>query len=110
VSFLPYVLGSRLAQADLERQPLAALLPARYGTPIRRAEQTVEPVVADVEVAEQLGVPVGAPPLLVERDFFGQRGVPVYHSRTFYRGDRYTFTVALRLRGEPARGPRRGRG
>lgn len=103
VSFLPYPLGARLTTEELERHPIASLLPSRYATPIRRAVQTIEPVVADVEVAAPLGVAVGAPLLLVERDFFGSRGRPVYHSRAFYRGDRYKFTVALQLRGEPLR-------
>ena len=110
VSFLPYELGSRLTTAELERHPIAALLPSRHATPIRDAVQTIEPVVADVEVAGQLGVPVGSPLLLVERDFLGRRGVPVYHSRAFYRSDRYKFDVALRRHRESTGARRRARG
>jgi GntR family transcriptional regulator len=96
VSFLPSAMGTRLTAAALEREPLASLVPKRLGIAIRRAVQTVEPAVADLEVAHHLEVPIGAPVLLVERDFLGPRDRPIFHSRAFYRGDRYKFSVTLR--------------
>jgi GntR family transcriptional regulator len=96
VSFLPHAVGNRLAGEALDRQPIASLLPRRLGVAIWRAVQTVEPVAADLEVARHLGVPIGAPVLLVERDFLGRGDTPVYHSCAFYRGDRYKFSVTLR--------------
>lgn len=96
VSFLPQAVGRRLTGEALDRQPIASLLPRRLGVAIRRAVQTVEPVAADLEVARRLGVPIGAPVLLVERDFLGRGDTPVYHSCAFYRGDRYKFSVTLR--------------
>lgn len=96
ISFLPHAVGRRLTTEALERRPIASLLPQRFGVPIRRAVQTVEPVAADLEVARRLGVSIGAPVLLVERDFLGRRDTPVYHSCAFYRGDRYRFSVTLR--------------
>ena len=79
----------------LERHPLAWLLTNRLGVTIRKAAQTVEPVVADIDTARYLEVPVGAPLLLVERDFLGHGDKPIFHTRQFFRGDRYKFSTSL---------------
>jgi GntR family transcriptional regulator len=103
-SFLPSAVGEQLTKAELERQPLAHLLPRRLGIAIRKAMQTIEPVVADLEVARRLAVPVGAPLLLVERDFLGRGQTIVFHTRVFCRGDRYKFATTLRWN-SPTRTP-----
>lgn len=95
VSFLPKALGSRLSKETVERQPLARLLTKRLGVTIRNATQTVETVVADIDAARYLDVAVGAPLLLVERDFLGHGNKPIFHTRQFCRGDRYKFTTTL---------------
>lgn len=95
VSFLPQTLGAQLSKQTVERQPLARLLTQQLGVTIRNAMQTVEPVVADIETARYLDVAVGAPLLLVERDFLGRGNKPIYHTQQFCRGDRYKFSTTL---------------
>jgi GntR family transcriptional regulator len=95
VSFISNGLGARLAKKSVERHPLAWLLTNRLGVTIRKAAQTIEPVVADIDTARYLEVPVGAPLLLVERDFLGHGDKPIFHTRQFFRGDRYKFSTSL---------------
>jgi hypothetical protein len=47
--------------------------------PIRHTMQTVEPVAADLEVARHVGITIGVPVLLVERDFLGHGDTAVYY-------------------------------
>lgn len=95
VSMLPVDLGSQLTKELLERKPLAWILTNKLGITIQKAVQTVEPVVADLDAATFLEVPVGAPLLLIERDFLGRRGKPIFHTRNYVRGDRYKFSASL---------------
>ncbi len=97
VSFMSYNVGHRVTKKALERQPLEWLLPRRFGVPLEKIVQTIEPIVADIEVARHLEVPIGSPILLVERDFVGRTRKPVYHTQAFFRGDRYKYSVETRL-------------
>lgn len=109
VSHLPYDIGIKVydAEQDLERYPLVYLLREKYGVPLARAIQTIEAALADAEVAERLGVAFGAPVLRVERIYFAKGGRPVHFTRSYYRGDRYRYSVTLRGWKEP-RVSRRG--
>ncbi|TML02236.1 MAG: GntR family transcriptional regulator [Actinobacteria bacterium] len=77
---------------DLLDQPLDAslyeLLEQRYREPPVRAVERLEPVVADADEAEALGVKEGAPLLLVERVAYSAEGVPLEYARDLFRGDR----------------------
>jgi len=104
VSILSVDVGSRLTRKLLERKPLAWILTNKLGITIQKAVQTVEPVVADLDAATFLKVPVGAPLLLIERDFLGHRGKPIFHTRHYVRGDRYKFSASLQWK-KTVRGP-----
>ncbi len=110
ISLVPYEIASKLTAEDIEKTPITTLLRERQNIPIERAVQTIEPAVADIEVASRLDVNVGAPILLVERFFHGKKNLPIYCSRAFYRGDRYKFTVALQLGKAGSTRPRARRG
>jgi GntR family transcriptional regulator len=53
-----------------------------------RAVERLEPVLADVEDAQALGVAAGSPLLLVERDAYGPSGRLLERSHDLFRGDR----------------------
>ncbi|KAF0848636.1 GntR family transcriptional regulator [Nocardia caishijiensis] len=60
----------------------------RYNRPIERAEQTVDAQAADAGIAALLGVRKGAPVLHFDRVSFSA-DVPVEHTHSWYRSDRY---------------------
>ena len=67
---------------------LYELIAKRYGEPPVRAVERLEPVVADADEAEALGVKEGAPLLLVERVAYSASGDPLEFARDLFRGDR----------------------
>jgi GntR family transcriptional regulator len=64
------------------------LLAERYAEPPTRAVERMEPVLADTEEAELLGVIAGAPLMLVERIAYAESGEAVEFARDVFRGDR----------------------
>jgi GntR family transcriptional regulator len=53
-----------------------------------RAVERIEPVLADTEEADALGLPVGAPLMLVDRTAYDSEGLVVETARDVFRGDR----------------------
>ncbi len=92
-SVLPRHLVPDLKEEDLENGSLYEILERRYGLLLSRAEQTLEPALADPYAAELLGVLVGAPLLLVEGVVYLKNGTPAEWVRILYRGDRYKFHI-----------------
>jgi GntR family transcriptional regulator len=67
---------------------LYELLEVTYGLRPHRAREIMEPVTAGVREAEALGVPEGAPLMLVERTAYARSGEPLEYARDLFRGDR----------------------
>lgn len=93
--FFPLAIGARLLEEDLERCTILSVLRDKYGLPLVEKEQVIEAALADVEVAGDLQVEVGAPLLMLERFFVGAEQRPVGYFRSYYRADRYRYTVKL---------------
>ena len=64
------------------------LLGAHFDARPVRAVERIEPVTADAETAEVLGVPPGTPLLLVDRIAYDAGGAIVETARDIFRGDR----------------------
>jgi len=64
------------------------LLDEHFGAAPVRAVEHIEPVLAGVEDADALGIAVGAPLMLVDREAFDAGGLLVESARDVFRGDR----------------------
>jgi GntR family transcriptional regulator len=95
-SFIPVSLAPRLDKEDLEGAPLYTLLAQRYALVFLRAEEFLEPVIADEFVAQTLQVPVGTPVFMVERHSFLVGDRPGEFRQAYMRGDRYRYRIDLR--------------
>ena len=82
-----------LLASDLEHNSLYELLVTRYGTPIVRAHETLEPVLLRSREARLLDQRRGAPALLVEGIAYAADGSPVEFGRSFVRGDRSRYYI-----------------
>ena len=82
-----------LLASDLEHNSLYELLVTRYGTPIVRARETLEPVLLKAREARLLGQRRGAPALLVEGIAYAADGSPVEFGRSYVRGDRSRYYI-----------------
>jgi len=73
-TYLPRDLGEKVAENDLEAEPVFALLEGKYGTPLVEAEYKLEATAADPVTAEALQVPAGSPIFLIERTSYTSCG------------------------------------
>lgn len=96
VDHLPADLGHLVTKRALAQDSLMALL-AKSGVDLASARQAIRADVANAENAPLLDLRAGDPILAVTRVVYDSQREPVYHVQTFYRGDRYTYTVELRL-------------
>jgi len=60
-----------------------------------RAEETLEPAIAECKEVELLKVPAGAPVLVVRRLSFLESGEPIETVKLVFRGDKYRYRVDL---------------
>lgn len=91
---VPERIGRSYSQADLAALPLLALI-ERSGVEVARARQSIRATLAGPEVAEALGVEIGASLLAVRRLVTDRDGRGVEHLEALYRPDRYEFTLEL---------------
>ena len=120
ISYLPRTIGMKLYDEEeaLTHSPIAYLLREKYGISLTRAEQTIDAVLAEPEVADALSFPIGSPLLRIERTLYTKKERPIQFMRSWYRSDRHKYAVSLsdwggslprRKPGEPA-GRRQHRG
>lgn len=98
-------LGRLIAKDDLETEPIFTLLEQRHNTPLVEASYALQAVVADVDVAAALEMPVGGAVFRIERTSYTVGNRPVDFEVLHYRGEAITFTTLLpRSPGSPETG------
>jgi GntR family transcriptional regulator len=85
-----------------ESQSLYELLRARYGVELAWAEETIEAALSPGREASLLGIPSGAPVLVLCRQSFDAIGRPVEFVRSCYRADKFRFRTRLQPPPAPA--------
>jgi GntR family transcriptional regulator len=96
LSHLPAELCPRLEMEDLVHRHLYDVLREKFDLPLVRAEEYVEPVLADAYVAGHLSIAPGAPVFLVERHSYTFSGRIAEFRRATMRGDVYRYRIDLR--------------
>ncbi|MEO8272876.1 MAG: GntR family transcriptional regulator [Chloroflexota bacterium] len=82
-----------LLASDLEHNSLYDVLTERYGTPVVRAREALEPVLLPAREARLLGLEPRSLALLVEGIAYTGDDTPVEFGRTYVRGDRTRYYV-----------------
>jgi GntR family transcriptional regulator len=95
VNFLPVSIGDRIKKEELFTVPLMAILEEEMKIPIVRALETVEAAPADPEVSGRLRMPVLYPVMHVTRTMYTEGDKPFELVETFYRADKYKYSVNL---------------
>jgi GntR family transcriptional regulator len=95
VNYLPVALGRRVNAQDLYQTPLLEILQEDLKVPVVRAQETVEAAPADPEVAAQLDIAVLFPVMHIKRVMFTEHDRPFELVETFYRADKYQYSVEL---------------
>jgi GntR family transcriptional regulator len=97
-TYLPRDIGEKVADDDLEVEPVFALLEGKYDTPLVEAEYNMEAAAAGPVAAQALQVPSGSPIFLIERTSYTTGNRPVDYERLHYRGDLIRFVTRLARR------------
>jgi GntR family transcriptional regulator len=97
-TYLPQAIGEKIMENNLETEPIFSLLEQKYDTPLVEAEYRLEAVLAEVTVAQALGIGAGSPVFLIERTSYTTEHQPIDYERLHYRGDRIRFVTRLARR------------
>ena len=96
VTYLPPDLGALLSLSKLRSSALMEILIGQ-GIRLASATQSIRAQVADAELSGRIDVGLGAAVLYVERLVNDENGHAVQFVQSWYRGDRYEYTVNLDL-------------
>ncbi|OZC01432.1 GntR family transcriptional regulator [Rubricoccus marinus] len=94
-TWLPPFYAQFLEGHDLTTETIYRVLERDYEIPVLRGQYRIEAAVARADEAGPLGVPEGAPVLLVERTSYTAGERAVYYQRRYYRADRVAFDLEL---------------
>jgi len=94
-AFLSVEIGSRVAQENLENAPISKILETRLGLKCVDERQLIDAIIADTDMAQLLEIPVGAPVLLVSRLCRLDNGASFVLFKSYFRADRYYYTLNL---------------
>ncbi len=103
INFYPVALAPDLGHQDLSGS-LYTLFADRYNLVIDAADQHISAEIADVHISRSLGLPLGAPLLVLRRTSIAV-GKPVECSTNHYRGDRFEIHVSVPNEGAASLGP-----
>lgn len=95
ITHVPYEVAPGLLTTDFTHGSLYGILEEQYGVRLARGRRSIEASVASRSVAELLGIPTGAPVLVLRSVSRDENGRPVESFVAFHRGDRSRFEVDL---------------
>ncbi|MDE2516199.1 MAG: GntR family transcriptional regulator [Rhodospirillales bacterium] len=95
ITHVPERIGTTYSEADLATTPFLELVERSGIAAPERAVQTISAALAGPEMAEALGLGIGAALTTMTRTVFDRDGRGVEHLQAFYRPDRYAFQFDL---------------
>lgn len=95
LNYLPPAIGDRITVEQLYTVPLLRILQEDLHIEIVRAQETIAAAPAPADVARKLGIPVLFPVMHMKRVMFTTNDRPLELVETFYRADRYHYSVNL---------------
>ena len=92
---MPYDLCAPLLELDMTSCSLFDAFENELGLTLHRGTRAIEASLASGEVAQQLGIPQGAPVLVLTGVTYLDNGRPIEYFAGIHRGDRSRFEVEL---------------
>lgn len=89
-------LSKRIAKKDLSSKTAMRLVADIPSVKIKDARQTLTIASADIETAEQLGIPLNAPVAIVHRSVVDRDGCLIFVGEGIYRGDQVRIDLKLK--------------
>jgi GntR family transcriptional regulator len=95
INYLPSDIGRRIPAKALHTIPLLRILQEDLKIPIVGAHETIEAAPADPEIARKLAIPAFYPVMHMKRVMFTTGSRPFELVETYYRADKYHYSVNL---------------
>ena len=95
LNYLPLTIGTRIREKELYTVPLLRILQEQLKIPIVRAHETIEAAPADSDIAQRLGISVLHPVMHMKRVMYTTKNQPFELVESYYRADRYHYSVNL---------------
>jgi GntR family transcriptional regulator len=95
VSYVPFQIGSRIPEKQLDTAPLPIIIETVSAINITEVKHAVAARLSDEEVARHLEIPSGSPVLFVQRDYL-HRKETIVRSVGFYRSDLFSYRLTLK--------------
>jgi len=95
INYMVPEIGQKITERELQHHTILQLLEEKLGIALGTIRHSVEAIKADVEVASLLAVSVFEPILYMETAVYSAEGRAVEAVDTYFRSDRYRYTVEL---------------
>ena len=95
ITYVPEVIGKRLANADLVTRDIFLIIENDCGVPLGHADVSIDAILADDEIAEALSVEEASPVLRIERLTHGADGTPIDYEFLYFRGDAFQYRFRI---------------
>ncbi|WP_180970543.1 GntR family transcriptional regulator [Burkholderia sp. WAC0059] len=99
-AFLSMKTGEQVVSLDLAHSSITEIVEEELHARATEERQQIEALVADTEMARLLEIPIGAPVLFITRLFKVGDGDQFMLFRSYYRADRYRYTVDFTAHGK----------
>jgi len=96
-SYFPKDICPGLIEKDLTSHSVYEILRKYYKVNLKKAIQTLEPMITNRNESEILGIEISSPALLIVRIAFDNNGVPIEFAKDIYRGDRSRFYIEMSI-------------
>jgi GntR family transcriptional regulator len=94
--YFPTRLGEIISPEEMdETTEIITLVEGKLKTRVHRANQTIDIGLADKILAKNLLIKPKTPLLIIERDYYGRNGAPLFTSITYCRADLYKYRIEL---------------
>lgn len=94
--YLPPGLGKMISRDELtETTEFITLVEGKLRERVHRASQTINVALASEQVATNLSIKAESPVLVIERQYYGRYGGPLFMSLTHFRPDLYKHKIEL---------------
>jgi DNA-binding GntR family transcriptional regulator len=89
-------LGEMISPEEMdETTEIITFVEGKLKTRVHRANQTIDIGLADKSLARNLLIKPKTPLLIIERDYYGRNGAPLFTSITYCRPDLYKYRIEL---------------
>lgn len=83
--------------SEVEKRSFIEVFQETCGIRLKRIEQRVQAITADIDLSTILKTEFGAPLFFAENAYYAEGETPVQLTQMYYRGDRYVYSASIQM-------------